>query len=485
MRNKRSIIYSLFLACVLSLWIGCTSEEIIERSGKGETVTVTLALSAVPMTEGDSGLQTKSETEEVFEAEKSELMYSATVFLCDSKGKIVKKVSVEDLEDTDNYFFVNDTVRLEKDEVDEAYTLYGFTNCKGYSEELDEDLDLDENATMPENVTGNTMVIEDPAGKIDFGKKKYIPMTGFQEVTIETNKEEPQKISVAVDRLVSKAKFEITYPAGQDDSDPVTIESLELEGNRVRVPLFSKTEYTTEERGEGKSISLIQESIANFKVGDSLKVQPALYLNESLLRNPYRLKMKIKGETDCRYGSFNRQMTRNHVRPIEIQIANIKLWVEGFYNNNPIGAILDPVAFSHAYTLEMQEGSTFNLQLHLKSRGKNVTTERISNVQWKGELKGRGWLTEPLSFKDETLENGETVSRCRLKGAVPANGQGDGEAVLNITLTYHDNLLDKDRPDYMRELKFTLYLQRKALNPDHSSTRSLPRGFSWEDIIEM
>lgn len=482
MRNKRSIIYSLFLACVLSLWIGCTSEEIIERSGKGETVTVTLALSAVPMTEGDSGLQTKSETEEVFEAEKSELMYSATVFLCDSKGKIVKKVSVEDLEDTDNYFFVNDTVRLEKDEVDEAYTLYGFANCEGYSEELDKVLGLKEYETMPENVTGNTMVIEDPAGKIDFGKKKYIPMTGFQKVTIETNREEPQKISVAVDRLVSKAKFEIIYPAGQDDSDSVTIDSLELEGNTVQVPLFSKTEYT--ERGEGKSISLIQKSIEGFKVGDSLKVQPALYLNESLLRNPYRLKMKIKGEKDWRYGSFNRQMTRNHVRPIEIHITNIKLWVEGFYVNNPIGAILDPVAFSHAYTLEMQEGSIFNLQLHLKSRGKNVTTERISNVQWKCKLKGRGWLTES-SFGDEKLENGEMVSRCRLKGAVPANGQGDGEAVLNITLTYHDNLLDKDRPDYMRELKFTLYLQRKALNPDHSSTRSLLRGFSWEDIIEM
>lgn len=476
MKSKRTFIlstpYSLFLTCFLLLWTGCTNEDIIGGENKdGDPVTVTLSLSSTPVTAGDHEWETKSETLDEFEPEANELMHSATVFVCDEQGTIVAKASTENLEDKEKYTFTNE-VTLKTG----SYTLYGFANCE-YLSELNDVLKLSVDNKMSQEVTDNTLVIDDPAGKIDFDKGQYIPMTGFQSVTVDAS---TTKLSVSVDRLVSKAMFKITYPEEQEDNEAVTIKSLVLEGNRQRVPLFLNDEYTTNERGEGDPIELIQTPINDFSVGDE-EVLPALYLNESLLRNPYRLKMQVKDEENPRNGSFNRRMTRNHVRPIEIQITNIKLWVDGYYNNDPIGAVLNPVAFSHAYTLEMQEGSTFHLDLHLKSRGKDVDNTMAPDIQWSHEFKGRSWQIRTANVENKT-EGDKTVSHYILDGAVPANGAGEGEAELDITVTY----TDPDRPNYNRELNFTLHLKRMALNPDHPSpTKSLLRRFSWEEIIEM
>ena len=104
----------------------------------------------------------------------------------------------------------------------------------------------------------------------------------------------------------------------------------------------------------------------------------------------------------------------------------------------------------------------------------------VDDITWSHTLEGKGWLTEEAETKEV-----DQVSYYTLKGAVPANGVGSGEARINITATY----ADPNRPGentYDKVLNFTLYLKRTALSPDRKpSTKSLLRGFSWEDIIEM
>lgn len=482
MRNKKKIaslsVYGIFWVCSLFFWAGCTSEEFIGGSSKDDgTAIVTLALSSAPMMEGDNEIETKNATDEVA-PEANELMYSATVFVCDLTGKIVAKVSTGNL--------ANKTKHSFPDEIDLKagdYKLYGFANCENLPE-LADILKSSVGSTLPAGVTSNTLVIDDPAGKIDLKNGKYIPMTGAKQVTVTTS---TTTLSVEVDRLVSKAKFKISYPEDQDVTDDITLASLTLEGNRKKVPLFSKgNEHDPGDFGDKIDLlSLIPDGKTMFKVGDGVEL-PNLYLNESPLRNLYKLKMKVKEDQEVgqdevfRYGTFNRRMTRNHVRPITIEIRNIKLAVEGKYYNNPIGAELEGVEFGTNYTLEMQEGSTFDLKLHLKSRGKDVNW--IDGITWSHTLEGKGWLTEEKTKPEEGDDN---VSYYTLEGAVPANGVGSGEARINITATYPD----PNRPGesaYNKVLNFTLYLKRTALSPDRKpSTKSLLRGFSWEDIIEM
>ncbi len=488
MKNKKTtallFVYSLFLTCLLLLWPGCTNEEIIGKGNNdGNTATITLSLSPAPAITGDNEPETKSETGQEIAPEANELMYSATVFVCDETGTIMAKASVGNLGNKSEHSFP-DEIELKANE----YKIYGFANCE-YLKELKDILQLSVGNTLPTTVTDNTLIIDDPAGQIDLKNGKYIPMTGSSQVTVTRS---TKTLSVTVDRLVCKAKFRITYPDGQTDAEKITLDSLALKGNRKSVPLFSKgNEHDPGKLGEDINLlPLIPNGQTVFESGADVKLAN-LYLNESPLRNPYNLIMKVKEDQDegqddvFRYGTFNRRMTRNHVRPITIEIRNIKLAINGKYYNNPIGAVLEGVEFGTNYTLEMQEGSTFDLKLHLRSRGKNVTTERIENVTWTHIFKGKGWLLDPPAVSEETID-GDLVSRYSLKGAVPANNQGDGEAQLDITVAYHDKVYDKDRPDYKRELNFTLYIRRTPLSPDRNPfTKSLLQGFCREEIIEM
>lgn len=145
-----------------------------------------------------------------------------------------------------------------------TYTVYAFANIDTYYDGLWGSLTgLGENASIPNDVNIDNIVLDDPAAKLNFAEGKFIPMSAKEEVTVTSD---TRNISIGLDRLVSKIRMSITGNPG------TKITALSFGGYADKIGLFSDTQvdginYNREYSvvgGEGSQVQLTNDGTYQF-----------------------------------------------------------------------------------------------------------------------------------------------------------------------------------------------------------------------------
>lgn len=146
-----------------------------------------------------------------------------------------------------------------------TYTVYAFANIDTYYDNLWGSLTgLQSGASLTTlNVDIDNIVLDDPAGKLNFADGKFIPMSAKQQVEVTAT---TKSISIGLDRLVSKIRMSITGNPG------TKITALSFGGYADKIGLFSDTQvdginYDREYSvvgGEGSQVQLTNDGTYQF-----------------------------------------------------------------------------------------------------------------------------------------------------------------------------------------------------------------------------
>ena len=249
-----------------------------------------------------------------------------------------------------------------------TYTVYAFANIRDYYVKWSKGGTLLGDA-LPENI-----VIEDPAGNLDFKKGKFIPMSAKEEITITAA---TRSVSIGLDRLVSKVRMTVSTTS----QDPVTVKNVTFSGYADKVspiedPSISSTplrdkkyEYTEEFQ-----ISVSQD-----------KDIPEFYVNETCQgEDPFSISVTTTENQGVTYLATTKleNLPRNSIYPLTLNLNNFGIeitptaWLK--VTGVPYDVSYTPVS-ENTYRIEMATGSYFSLtpQSVMAEDGTS-----ISNVSW-------------------------------------------------------------------------------------------------------
>ena len=126
------------------------------------------------------------------------------------------------------------------------YTVYAFANMSDFyaPEEWSSVASIDKGETLSAE-TLNGITLDNPAGKLDFNKGNFIPMSASYDITSLTS----PVIEVGLDRLVSKIRLAIKK------AENVNVTSLKISGWADKVPLMNDATVSGEDYDCEKTFS--------------------------------------------------------------------------------------------------------------------------------------------------------------------------------------------------------------------------------------
>lgn len=247
------------------------------------------------------------------------------------------------------------------------YTVYAFANISDYYGKWSEGGTLSGDA-LPESI-----VIEDPAGNLDFKNGKFIPMSAKEEITITAA---TRSVSIGLDRLVAKVRMTVSTTS----QEPVTVKNVTFSGYADKVSLIP-----------GESISTLlrdkkYEYTEEFRISASQqdKAIQDFYVNETRQGAPFTISVTTTENQGVTYLATTKldNLPRNSIYPLTLNLNDfgIKItptaWlkVTGF----PYDVYYTPVS-ENTYRIKMATGSYFSLtpQSVMAEDGTS-----ISNVSW-------------------------------------------------------------------------------------------------------
>lgn len=279
------------------------------------------------------------------------------------------------------------------------YTVYAFANISDhYAKWI-------EGGTLLGDALPESIVIEDPAGNLDFKKGKFIPMSAKEEITITAA---TRSVSIGLDRLVSKVRMRI----GTTSQNPVTVKNVTFSGYADKVSLIEdasisstllrdkKYEYTKEFQ-----ISASQEKAAI----------PDFYVNETRQGDPFTISVTTTENQGVTYLATTERtkLPRNSIYPVELNLNDFGIEITPYAYVKATG-VPYPVTYTpvsdNTYRVELATGSYFTLTPSSVNAGDGTS---ITDVTW-------GW-TIPSGLPEGYVVNhgaDDTV-----EGKFPAGGQ--------------------------------------------------------------
>lgn len=335
----RKALYLWSCLCVLLAAVSCVEEEPCDTCSK-YPVKVQLNITA----QEDHSLNALNTDE----AGLTHEYINTLCVLLVKEGKVVKKM-IPDLSSNalavtgDLKEYLSEPFELEPG----TYVVYAFANMSDvYWNDWSSFSSLNEGELLDNYPDLNDMVLEDPAGKLDFGNHKFIPMSFKQEVTIDAS---TRSLSIGLDRLVSKIRI-TGIPAD------VGIRSLTFGGCADGVRLFA----------DGKSFSSIsyeQEKTMNFT--DSPSTLPDFYVNATEeTGHPFFVELTTDEYSGVTYNAVTQrdELPRNSIFPLTLQLNLYGLDLVAQSWLSPIGSLPIEVKVSFiegTYEVDMPEGCQF------------------------------------------------------------------------------------------------------------------------------
>lgn len=396
---------------VLTAVMASCAEDADEGDRYGSTATLQMQVST--RAEGDQAGESGTEP-----GGENENIHSICVLLVNSQGNVAWKYINDNLSDD-----ASETEYLSEPIQDlplGTYDVYAFANFDYYTS--------GEGAaglwtTLYGIQVGSTfdtgilnLVVDDPASKINFDEKRYIPMSGKKEdfnVTATTS-----IIPVQLDRLVSKVRITVSVESAKD------VTELTFSSWADKVTLFSDGTLSGDVSYE-KSITVRDKPVDE---NGTVIVSP-FYVNETPSGHTFNVSVTTKettaGNPESIYTATTEQsgLPRNHIYPLAITINNWGLDITARCWLSPIGALPQEVVANfenNTYSINIPEGAQFEFTLGgLEGKDNSTATWSINPDNTPG-----------IAFENYT-DGVETV-----KGHVTATA--GNTYVLNVLATWQD-----------------------------------------------
>ena len=399
----------------------CSFDDDINTGG--DNAPATLQLSITAREEGD--LNTRVGTEV---GQDNEYMHNLLVLFIQN-GKVVKKF-LPDLR-YDEAAKVGNLKTWESEKFTLApgtYTVYAFANIDTYYDEHWGSLTgLEENAQIPEGVDIDNIVLEDnPASKLDF-VTYFIPMSAKEDVTVTSD---TRKVSIGLDRLVSKIRMSIT---GKTDTK---VTALSFGGYADKIGLFSDTpvnnmQYTC------KHIVLNGEESQSIQLNDDGTYQFAdYYVNSSPNNSGYTVTLETDEKNGTTYTATTarKELPRNSIYPLSLNLTGYDVTLDLHCWVSPIGNVPVEVELSpdpDYYTCTIPEGCQFEFTVGVTPSG----TTTIADLK-------SAWTFDKESVTGLAFDN-YTEGDTTVKGHVTASAGKTFNLTFDVTWTADGNNFER------------------------------------------
>lgn len=416
----KAMFWLLPWLCAVPL-ASCSFDDDINTGG--DNAPATLQLSITAREEGD--LNTRVGTEV---GQDNEYMHNLLVLFIQN-GKVVKKF-LPDLR-YDEAAKVGNLKTWESEKFTLApgtYTVYAFANIDTYYDEHWGSLTgLEENAQIPEGVDIDNIVLEDnPASKLDF-VTYFIPMSAKEDVTVTSD---TRKVSIGLDRLVSKIRMSIT---GKTDTK---VTALSFGGYADKITLFSDKTLEGETYTTTKTITVPGDGTLKADVSGTTGTLaiPDFYVNSSPDGHPFTVNIKTVETTgiihDATAVTQRNVLPRNSIFPLTLQLNDYGLDLEAQCWVSPIGSLPVEVTVGFTpdtYEITVPEGCQFAFTV----KGININGGNTSYIT---NLTGTWNMPDGVSG---IAFDGATTGVTTVKGHVTASV---GKTVdLSLLVTWQDN----------------------------------------------
>lgn len=237
-----------------------------------------------------------------------------------------------------------------------TYTIYAFANLgENYYSKWDIGTTLSGDA-LPENI-----VLNDPAGDLNSGTRKYIPMAAKEEVKITAA---TRAVSIGLDRLVAKVRMTVSTTS----QDPVTVKNVTFSGYADKVSLIP---------GASISSTLLRdkkyEYTEEFLISASQDMGiPDFYVNETRTGAPFTISVTTTENQGVTYLATTErtELPRNNIYPLTLNLNQSELAITAEVYLVAIGAAVEdckvePVGGQQdTYRLRIPAGGLFKMQLN-------------------------------------------------------------------------------------------------------------------------
>lgn len=410
----KAMLWLLPWLCAVPL-ASCSFDDDIDTGG--DNAPATLQLSITAREEGD--LNTRVGTEV---GQNSEYMHNLLVLFIQG-DKVVKKF-LPDLR-YDEAAKVGNLKTWESEKFTLApgtYTVYAFANIDTYYDEHWGSLTgLEENAQIQEGVDIDNIVLEDnPASKLDF-VTYFIPMSAKEDVTVTSD---TRKVSIGLDRLVSKIRMSISGKAN------TKVTALSFGGYADKITLFSDKTLEGATYTTTKTITVPEGgwSLDN----DGKLTIPDFYVNSSPDGHPFNVSVTTDEMNGITYEATTSrdELPRNSIFPLTLQLNDYGLDLAAQCWVSPIGSLPVEVTVGFTqdtYEITVPEGCQFAFTV----KGININGGNTSNIT---NLTGTWNMPDGVSG---IAFDGETTGVTTVKGHVTASAGKTFD--LSLLVTWKDN----------------------------------------------
>lgn len=416
----KAMFWLLPWLCAVPL-ASCSFDDDINTGG--DNAPATLQLSITAREEGD--LNTRVGTEV---GQDNEYMHNLLVLFIQN-GKVVKKF-LPDLR-YDEAAKVGNLKTWESEKFTLApgtYTVYAFANIDTYYDEHWGSLTgLEENAQIPDGVDIDNIVLEDnPASKLDL-ITYFIPMSAKEDVTVTSD---TRKVSIGLDRLVSKIRMSIT---GKPNTK---VTALSFGGYADKIGLFSDTQVN-DMQYTCQHIVLNGEESQSIQLSDGGTYQFAdFYVNSSPGNSGYTVTLETDEKNGTTYTATTKRtvLPRNSIYPLSLNLTGYDVTLDLHCWVSPIGNVPVEVKLSpnpDYYTCTIPEGSQFEFTVGVTPSG----TTAIENLK-------SAWTFDKESVTGLAFDN-YTEGDTTVKGHVTASAGKTFNLTFDVTWTADGNNFER------------------------------------------
>lgn len=459
----KAMLWLLPWLCAVPL-ASCSFDDDIDQGGDG---TATLQLSITAREEGD--LNTRAD--EV--GTNGEYMHNLCVLIVGDNNVVTKKL----LPNTDDEFvgntaaqqgnlksWVSDPFTLPEG----TYTVYAFANIDTYYDDLWGSLTgLGDNENLSDlNVDIDNIVLEDPAAKLNFVERKFIPMSAKQTVVVTAA---TKSISIGLDRLVSKIRMSISGKAS------TKITALSFGGYADKITLFSDKTLEGATYTTTKTITVPGDGTlkADGTGTTGTLVIPDFYVNSS----PADHKFNVSVTTDEMNGityeatTSRSELPRNSIFPLTLQLNDYGLDLAAQCWVSPIGSLpveVQITGFDNTYQIVVPEGCQFEFTVNGVKNSGGTTTVTNPECNWNIPEGVDGIIFESQTTNVKTIKGHVTASAGKTFDLSLLVTWKDNGATYNRTYTvkvFTDDITNFPFKSKTRTPEFGLdYLRHEMLN---------------------
>lgn len=417
----KAMLWLLPWLCAVPL-ASCSFDDDIDQGGDG---TATLQLSITAREEGD--LNTRAD--EV--GTNGEYMHNLCVLIVGDNNVVTKKL----LPNTDDEFvgntaaqqgnlksWVSDPFTLPEG----TYTVYAFANIDTYYDNLWGSLTGLQSGTSLTtlNVDIDNIVLEDPAAKLNFAERKFIPMSAKQTVVVTAA---TKSISIGLDRLVSKIRMSISGKAN------TKVTALSFGGYADKITLFSDKTLEGATYTTTKNITVPGDGTlkADGTGTTGTLVIPDFYVNSSPADHKFNVSVTTDEMNGVTYEATTSrgELPRNSIFPLTLQLNDYGLDLAAQCWVSPIGSLpveVQITGFDNTYQIVVPEGCQFEFTVNGVKNSGGTTTVTNPECNWN--------IPEGV---DGIIFESQTTNVKTIKGHVTASA--DKTFDLSLLVTWKDN----------------------------------------------